>query len=212
MADHLRKYESLFTLTPQRMRIIVDAFKDTLEAGLAKEGEIVVRLYSPSHIVHYVNSCSFLAAYDSHMGIWLANWERGRRLLSRRSGCVLPTASFMTQYLICSLSPFPYSLPPGGTNLRVCLVTLQGSGRFEITQSKYRLTEEQKQDDGQVRYIYVLVRTSACVSSSLFAIPERPFPSSEITQLLTLLPHRTSSTSLPNVFASSSSPTKPSRT
>ena len=27
MADHLRKFESLFTLTPQRMRMIVDAFK-----------------------------------------------------------------------------------------------------------------------------------------------------------------------------------------
>lgn len=37
----------------------------------------------------------------------------------------------------------------GGTNLRVCLVTLQGEGKFEITQAKYRLTEEQKQDDGQ---------------------------------------------------------------
>jgi hypothetical protein len=37
----------------------------------------------------------------------------------------------------------------GGTNLRVCLVTLQGSGKFEITQSKYRLSEEQKQEDGQ---------------------------------------------------------------
>jgi hexokinase len=29
------------------------------------------------------------------------------------------------------------------------LVTLQGSGKFEITQSKYRLTEEQKQEEGQ---------------------------------------------------------------
>jgi len=37
----------------------------------------------------------------------------------------------------------------GGTNLRVCLVTVQGDGKFEITQSKYRLTEEQKQDEGQ---------------------------------------------------------------
>jgi hexokinase len=37
----------------------------------------------------------------------------------------------------------------GGTNLRVCLVTLQGKGKFEITQSKYRLTEEQKQEEGQ---------------------------------------------------------------
>ena len=33
--------------------------------------------------------------------------------------------------------------------MRVCLVTLQGEGKFEITQSKYRLTEDQKQDDGQ---------------------------------------------------------------
>ena len=36
----------------------------------------------------------------------------------------------------------------GGTNLRVCLVTL-GNGQFELTQAKYRLTEEQKQADGQ---------------------------------------------------------------
>ena len=41
------------------------------------------------------------------------------------------------------------SLGLGGTNLRVCLVTLQGGGKWEIVQSKYRLTEEQKQDDGQ---------------------------------------------------------------
>ena len=33
--------------------------------------------------------------------------------------------------------------------MRVCLVTLQGEGKFEITQSKYRLTEEQKAEDGQ---------------------------------------------------------------
>lgn len=41
------------------------------------------------------------------------------------------------------------ALDLGGTNLRVCLVTLQGEGKFEITQTKYRLSEEQKQDDGQ---------------------------------------------------------------
>jgi len=40
------------------------------------------------------------------------------------------------------------ALDLGGTNLRVCFVTLQGSGKFEITQTKYRLTEEQKQQDG----------------------------------------------------------------
>jgi hexokinase len=37
----------------------------------------------------------------------------------------------------------------GGTNLRVCLVTLLGDGKFEITQTKYRITEEQKQEDGE---------------------------------------------------------------
>lgn len=41
------------------------------------------------------------------------------------------------------------ALDLGGTNLRVCFVTLLGDGKFEITQTKYRLTEEQKQEDGQ---------------------------------------------------------------
>lgn len=40
------------------------------------------------------------------------------------------------------------SLDLGGTNVRVCLVHLKGEGKFEITQSKYRLTDEQKQEDG----------------------------------------------------------------
>lgn len=34
----------------------------------------------------------------------------------------------------------------------MCLVTLQGSGKWEITQTKYRLTEEQKQEDGQLLF------------------------------------------------------------
>ena len=34
-----------FTLTPQRMRIIVEAFKETLELGLTKPAQIVVRIY-----------------------------------------------------------------------------------------------------------------------------------------------------------------------
>lgn len=42
IADVLRKYESLFTLTPQRMRMIVDAFEETLEKGLHETGQIVV--------------------------------------------------------------------------------------------------------------------------------------------------------------------------
>ncbi|KZT26031.1 hexokinase [Neolentinus lepideus HHB14362 ss-1] len=102
MADHLRKYESLFTLTPQRMRMIVDAFKDTLEAGLEKNGNTVPMI--PTYVF---------------------GW---------------PTGNETGEYLAVDL---------GGTNLRVCLVTLQGSGRFEITQTKYRLSEDQKQEDGQ---------------------------------------------------------------
>ena len=42
MGDILRKYESLFTLTPQRMKIIVDAFVEVLENGLKDHGQIVV--------------------------------------------------------------------------------------------------------------------------------------------------------------------------
>lgn len=42
MTDHLRKYESLFTLTPQRMRMIVDSFDETLEKGLAEYDQVVV--------------------------------------------------------------------------------------------------------------------------------------------------------------------------
>jgi len=102
MADHLRKYESLFTLTPQRMRMIVEAFKDTLETGLEKPGQIVPMI--PTFVLG-----------------WPTGQEKG-------------------DYLAVDL---------GGTNLRVCLVTVQGDGKFEITQSKYRLTEEQKQDEGQ---------------------------------------------------------------
>ncbi|KAF7440128.1 hexokinase A [Pleurotus ostreatus] len=102
MADHLRKYEALFTLTPQRMRMIVEAFKEALELGLEK----------PSQVVPMIPTFVF-------------GWPTGKE-----------TGDFIAVDL-------------GGTNLRVCLVTLQGDGKFEITQSKYRLTEEQKQDDGQ---------------------------------------------------------------
>ena len=40
------------------------------------------------------------------------------------------------------------SLDLGDTNLRVCKVELKGDRKFEITQSKFRLTDEQKQEDG----------------------------------------------------------------
>lgn len=43
----------------------------------------------------------------------------------------------------------PYlALDLGGTNLRVCHVELLGNGKFEITQVKYRLTDEQKHEEG----------------------------------------------------------------
>ncbi|KAL1760467.1 hypothetical protein FB107DRAFT_203060 [Schizophyllum commune] len=105
MADHLRKFESLFTLTPQRMRMIVDAFKDTLDLGLKKPGQVVPMF--PTYVF---------------------GWPTGDE-----------TGDFL-------------ALDLGGTNLRVCLVTLKGNGQFEMTQSKYRLTEEQKQGDGQALF------------------------------------------------------------
>lgn len=54
-----------FTLTPQRMRMIVEAFTESLELGLAKYNQIVVRAYyilhcfPPSSSV-FVLFCSFL--------------------------------------------------------------------------------------------------------------------------------------------------------
>jgi len=102
MVDHLRKYESLFTLTPQRMRMIVEAFKDALELGLQKENQVVPMI--PTFVF---------------------GWPEGQEI---------------GDYLALDL---------GGTNLRVCLVTLQGDGKFEVAQAKYRLTEEQKHEDAQ---------------------------------------------------------------
>lgn len=40
------------------------------------------------------------------------------------------------------------ALDLGGTNLRVCHVELTGNRKFEITQAKFRLIDEQKQEDG----------------------------------------------------------------
>ncbi|CAL1710362.1 unnamed protein product [Somion occarium] len=100
MADHLRRFETMFTMTPQRMRMIVEAFKDSLELGLSKSGQVVPMI--PTYVF---------------------GWPSGEE-----------TGEFLAVDL-------------GGTNLRVCLVKLNGGGKFEITQAKYRLTEEQKQED-----------------------------------------------------------------
>lgn len=41
------------------------------------------------------------------------------------------------------------ALDMGGTNIRVCLVTVKGNGEFELTQTKYRISNEQKREDGE---------------------------------------------------------------
>ena len=56
---------------------------------------------------------------------------------------------------------------PGGTNLRVCLVTLNGGGKFEITQSKYRLAEEQKHDEGQKLFDFCADCVKTFINSNL---------------------------------------------
>ncbi|KAG8983883.1 hexokinase A [Tulasnella sp. JGI-2019a] len=120
MTDVLRKYESMFTLTAQRMRIIVDAFEETLEKGLQENGQIVPMI--PAFVF---------------------GW---------------PTGKEVGDYLALDL---------GGTNLRVCLVTLLGGGKFEITQSKYRITEEQKQMDGEKLFDFCAECLSSFIHSSM---------------------------------------------
>ncbi|GAA5842107.1 hypothetical protein JCM5353_001112 [Sporobolomyces roseus] len=102
MADYYVKLEQQLTITPQRMRMIVDSFVDTLDRGLQKKDQEVPML--PTFVFG-----------------WPTGKEKG-------------------SYLAVDL---------GGTNLRVCHVELEGEGRFEVTQTKYRLTEDQKQKDAQ---------------------------------------------------------------
>ncbi|KAF8241147.1 hexokinase [Tricholoma matsutake] len=120
MADHLRKYESLFTLTPQRMRMIVEAFKETLELGLQQPDQVVPMI--PTYVFGF------------------------------------PTGKEQGDFLAVDL---------GGTNLRVCLVNVQGDGKFEITQSKYRLTEEQKQDEGQKLFDFCAESLKTFINTNL---------------------------------------------
>lgn len=49
----------------------------------------------------------------------------------------------------------------------MCLVTVQGDGKFEITQSKYRLTEDQKQDDGQKLFDFCAECLQTFISTSM---------------------------------------------
>lgn len=46
-------------------------------------------------------------------------------------------------------------------------MTIQGDGKFEITQSKYRLTEEQKHDDGQKLFDFCAECLKIFIDSSL---------------------------------------------
>ncbi|KAJ9116926.1 hypothetical protein QFC22_004584 [Naganishia vaughanmartiniae] len=101
-ADHLAKYEAMFTLPPRRMQTLVKTMEETFHKGLQKDGETVPMI--PTFVFGY--------AGGAEIGEYLA-------------------------------------LDLGGTNLRVCLVTLKGQGKFEIKQTKYKLTDEQKQDDGR---------------------------------------------------------------
>ncbi|SGZ27055.1 BQ5605_C025g10040 [Microbotryum silenes-dioicae] len=102
MAEWLSKLEHQFSVTPQRCRMIVNAFIETLERGLTQTGQEVPMI--PTFVF---------------------GWPTGKEIGS---------------YLAVDL---------GGTNLRVCHVELEGDGKFEVTQTKYRLTEEQKQGEGQ---------------------------------------------------------------
>ncbi|KIJ39858.1 hypothetical protein M422DRAFT_210085 [Sphaerobolus stellatus SS14] len=104
LADYTKKFESLFTLTPPRMRMIVNGLLEAFEKGLKEPGQVVPML--PAFVF---------------------GWPEGNE-----------EGDFLAVDL-------------GGTNLRVCLVTL-GNGQFELTQAKYRLTEEQKQGDGQALF------------------------------------------------------------
>ncbi len=56
MSDYLRKYEGLFTLTPQRMRMIVDAFEEALEKGLSEWDQCVVSTKSLLQRLHCCHS------------------------------------------------------------------------------------------------------------------------------------------------------------
>ena len=49
----------------------------------------------------------------------------------------------------------------------MCLVALNGGGKFEITQSKYQLTEEQKHGDGQKLFDFCADCVKTFIKSNL---------------------------------------------
>ena len=75
----------------------------------------------------------------------------------------------------------------------MCLVTLQGKGKFEITQSKYRLSEEHKQDEGQKLFDFCAECLKTFIDTNL---DETGLKDGEMLPLgFTVSPHFVSSTS-----------------
>ncbi len=108
------------------MRIIVEEFKEALELGLQKPNQVVVR----RDVLLIIQSISHFAMQPM-IPTYVFGW---------------PTGNEKGKYLAVDL---------GGTNLRVCLVILHGESKFDIVQSKFRLTEEQKHlEDGQELFDY----------------------------------------------------------
>lgn len=73
---------SRFTVTPQRMRMIVEAFKESLELGLAKHNQIVVSVVSALQGQLVTHIPSYGLAHDSHLCLRMAH-RRGEGELSR---------------------------------------------------------------------------------------------------------------------------------
>lgn len=77
------------------------------------------------------------------------------------------STSALHTILLTSIPIYRCTYYAGGTNLRVCLVNVQGDGKFEITQSKYRLTEEQKQDEGQKLFDFCAESLKTFINTNL---------------------------------------------
>lgn len=51
-------------------------------------------------------------------------------------------------------------------------MSLQGNGKFEITQTKYRLTEEQKQDEGEKLFDFCAECLETFISTNMSDVVE----------------------------------------
>ncbi len=69
---------SSFNMTPQRMRMIVEAFKESLEQGLAKNGQIVVSIVVLLQGRMTVRSVARRVAHDPDIRLRLAVREGDR--------------------------------------------------------------------------------------------------------------------------------------